>query len=452
MRLESRRRSRLSPYGVDSPRALADSRPGDPTVIDDHPRTASLRVAFVVPGGVSRDEPRHVIPSIAWLVERLAIRHRVTVLALYQDDVLSEYRWRGATVHTLAATHKGEYASRKTRFAPPGFDLLRSLVRARAILKDAGGVDVVHGMWGSASGLLAVLLGRLFGVPSLVSLYGGELVGLPDVGYGAQLSRRDRWQVALTLRLADRVTGPTYFMRTLATLLGANVEVVPLGVDARALGNTPLDSTPTLTLPEGPPWRLLYVGNLNRVKDPFTLLEAIARLRGSGIDVRLELAGADHLAGAAQRSAIDLGLGEHVAFLGHVDHRALVAIYAGSHLLVIPSRHEAGPVVALEAAILGVPIVGSAVGHVADWAPEAATAVPPGDPDALAEAIAALLDDPERRAATAESARQWVSSRDADWSSSEFERIYRELIALSTPPRWKCREVGAPRHRTRRRR
>lgn len=404
---------------------------------------------------MSLTEPGHVIPSIAWLVERLAARHQVTVLALYQEPVRSEYAWRGAMVHTLAARHTGEYAPRASRFSPPGLDLVRSLLMARGIVKRAGGADVIHGLWGTASGLLTVLLGRLVRAPSLVSLYGGELVGLRDVdagagdvgggmpfgarafAYGAQLDPRARRQVALTLKLAGRLTAPTEFMRALAAEHGAEVEVVPLGVNVGAMGIVsgdhagelaPPERRPSQTPAEGPPWRLLYVGNLNRVKDPFTLLEAVARLRAEGVDVRLDLAGADYLDGAAQRFAANQGLQAYARFLGFVDHRDLAAHYLRSHLLVIPSRHEAGPVVALEAAALGVPIVGSEVGHLADWAPGAATAVPPGDAAALAAAIAALIGDRERRTATAQAARRWAMAHDAAWSSAEFERIYRELI------------------------
>jgi glycosyltransferase involved in cell wall biosynthesis len=64
---------------------------------------------------------------------------------------------------------------------------------------------------------------------------------------------------------------------------------------------------------------------------------------------------------------------------------------------VLTSLHEAAGVVLLEAACTGLPIAGSAVGYLADWSPDRAAGVPPGDPVLLAAAIEALLRDPKRR-------------------------------------------------------
>jgi glycosyltransferase involved in cell wall biosynthesis len=96
-------------------------------------------------------------------------------------------------------------------------------------------------------------------------------------------------------------------------------------------------------------------------------------------------------------------------------------------LLLVSSRHEAGPLVVLEAAVAGVPTVGTDVGHLHDWAPEAAIAVPVRDPEALARGIHALLDDEDRRMRLAHAAQQRAVARDADWTAAAIERIYAEL-------------------------
>jgi glycosyltransferase involved in cell wall biosynthesis len=96
------------------------------------------------------------------------------------------------------------------------------------------------------------------------------------------------------------------------------------------------------------------------------------------------------------------------------------------------SRHEAGPVVLLEAAVVGVPTVGTAVGHVVEWAPQAALAVPVGDDAALAISIAKLLDDEALRMRIARAAFERATSEDADHTAVLVESLYVELMQ-STP-------------------
>jgi len=96
--------------------------------------------------------------------------------------------------------------------------------------------------------------------------------------------------------------------------------------------------------------------------------------------------------------------------------------------MVVSSRHEAGPVAMLEAAAVGVPTVGTAVGHVRDWAPDAAVAVPVGDAAALAGAIAELLRDDARRLAIARRAQELALREDADWTCARIEELYAELV------------------------
>src|SRR5262249_18527527 len=140
----------------------------------------------------------------------------------------------------------------------------------------------------------------------------------------------------------------------------------------------------------GRPLRLLQVASLNRVKDQETLLQAARLLVERGVDFELDIIGQDTLGGSVQQLASDLGLAGRGGFRGFLPHADIRPWVEAADLLVVSSRHEAGPVVALEAAVAGVPTVGTAVGHIADFAPEAAVAVPIGDAAALAAAIEAL--------------------------------------------------------------
>src|SRR4029450_6875849 len=112
--------------------------------------------------------------------------------------------------------------------------------------------------------------------------------------------------------------------------------------------------------------------------------------------------------------------------------------------MCVSSRHEAGPITFLEAAAAGVPTVGTDVGQVHDFAPDAAIAVKGGDSDALAREIGGLLDDEPRRLALATRAQQRALREDADWTCARFEELYAEAIG-GRRTRLRLADAGSPR-------
>ena len=97
---------------------------------------------------------------------------------------------------------------------------------------------------------------------------------------------------------------------------------------------------------------------------------------------------------------------------------------ASADLLVMASRHEAGPLVALEAAVVGVPTVSTAVGHLLEWAPGAAAIAPVGDSVALADTIERLLADEALRLRMAAAAQRLALREDADYTARAFDTLY----------------------------
>jgi glycosyltransferase involved in cell wall biosynthesis len=361
-----------------------------------------MRIALALTGGVDRSGRVRVIPALLAFVERMARRHTLVVYALRYHDEPCSYPLLGAAVHDLGR--------------PRGLGRQYAAL-VNALRRDAP-FDLIHAYWALPAGLAAALAGRRLGIPSLVTLDSGELVGLPDIDYGLQLRLRQRLAVTATLRLATQLSVCSGYMMRLAERHGAAPVQVPIGIDTTFYTPGPR--------PEGPPWRLLHVASLNRVKDQPTLLSAL-RLLAASLPVHLDIAGEDTLGGAMQRLAARIGVDRHVTFHGGLPSDALVALYRAAHVLIVSSRHEAAGVAVLEAAACGVPTVGSAVGYVADWAPEAAVAVPPGDPAALAGATAALLADPARRGRLAAAARSRTLGHDADATAEAFDLLYHQL-------------------------
>ena len=314
-----------------------------------------MRIALAVTGGVDPSGERFVIPALLALIERLARTHDVHVFALQKERQPSTYRLLGATVHDLGS--------------PPG--LWRQGQALLAELRALGPFDVVHGYWALPAGVAAVYAGRRLGVPAIVTCDSGEFARVDDIGYGLQLHGKPRLAVRLATSLAARVTVCSEYQQRLARACGVAASLLPLGVDRDRF-------TPPATPPaDGPPWRLIQVANLNPVKDQATLLAAVGRLVQRESRLHLDLVGVDTLDGRIQALARDLGLDNRVTFHGSLTTSALVPLYQRAHLAVLTSRHEAAGVVTLEAAACGVPTVGTAVGVVHDWAPEAAVACAP---------------------------------------------------------------------------
>ena len=369
-----------------------------------------MKIAWIVPGGVDRSGERRVIPCLLWIIERIARVHDVHVFVLGQEPRRCRYRLAGAQVRNA-----GGFATRLQLLADVWGEHRREPF------------DLIHAVWAAPPGALAALLGRLLNVPVLLRLTGGDLAALPHIGYGQRASWRGRWWLKAAVAGASHVVVPSGAMRSAAEALGIRAERLPWGV---ALDRWP----PRAPRPRRPgaAARLAHVASLNRVKDQATLLQAAKVLADHGIGFHLDIVGEDTLRGEVQRVAASLGLGPLVQFHGFLVQDQVRKIVCGADMLVVSSLHEADPIVALEAAISGTPVVGTAVGHLDDWAPEAALVVSPGNAEGLAGAIKTLLNDDPRRLAIAAAAQARALSEDADWSARQVLAIY-ERLTSSTP-------------------
>ncbi len=362
----------------------------------------------MVPGGFDPGGQQGVIPALLGLAEALARRYDVRVFAAAGRGGVARYRVAGVEV-----TQR------------PGGEPAAALARAFwRWTRDAGPFDVLHAFWADRTALLATAFARAGGAPSVVSIGGGEAVWLADLRYGGAGSIRSRAVMRAALRLAGVVTAGTSFAaRPLPPALPARIEIVPLGIDVARFAPPPVPPR------AGPPWRLIHVANLNRVKDQPTLLAALRRTVDRLGDVRLDCAGEDTLGGEIQDRARALGLGEHVTFHGFVPQARLAALMREAHLNVLSSRHESQAVVVLEAAAAGVPTVGTRVGLLDTLAPGAARAVPVGDAAALGDAIVDLLRDTSAREAMGAAAQAFARAHDLDWTARRFEDLYARLAA-----------------------
>ena len=266
--------------------------------------------------------------------------------------------------------------------------------------------------------------GRFLGVPALVHLAGGELVAFKNIGYGGALRWRDRRANRFTLANAALVTAASAPMLALAERDGIFARRIPLGVDLDAW---PVRE-PRARAPAEVP-HLLHVASINHVKNPELLLHATALLRRSGHPLHVDMIGEDIRGGEMQRLAARLGIDAQVTFHGFRTQTQLRPLVDAAHVHVVSSFHEAGPLAMLEAAVAGIPTVGTSVGHVVEWAPDAAICVAGFEPASLAAGIARVIADDPLRLNLAHAAQRRAIAENADVTARLFEEGYAELTS-----------------------
>jgi len=178
---------------------------------------------------------------------------------------------------------------------------------------------------------------------------------------------------------------------------------------------------------------IVTVANLRPEKAHEILFEAAARLASSHPELSFVIAGDGPRASELRALADRLGIGRRVEFLGHVED--VPALLRRADAFVLPSRSEAFPNAAIEAMAAGLPVIASATGGLLDLIDHGRTGllVPPGDPAALAGAIASLVADPARAARLGTAAREDAAERYSFGRMvRSFEDLYLTQLGIDT--------------------
>jgi glycosyltransferase involved in cell wall biosynthesis len=256
------------------------------------------------------------------------------------------------------------------------------LAALRRLRRDGFRPDVVHAHVYQAAPP-ALVLGRLTRAAVVVSEhYTGFARGLV-AGYDVRLARESFRRADLVAPVSEELAER---LRALAPQ--ARIEPVPNPVDTETF------RPPAAPRMAGRPARLLNVAALAEKKGHAHLLEALAQLGG---DERLDIVGGGELLGALERQTAALGLAARVRLLGPRPKEEVAELMRTADLFVLPSLYENLPVVLIEAQASGLPAVATRVGGVPELVTDdAGELVEPGDPVALAAAIARALAQRER--------------------------------------------------------
>jgi glycosyltransferase involved in cell wall biosynthesis len=329
----------------------------------------------------------------------------------HQAEVVSGGAAGPFTVALREAGVPGHLVANMVRPISPIRDLL-ALVQLYRLLKRLE-PDLISLHSGKA-GWLGRLAGRLLGVPVVFTAHGWTFSeGVSETG-------------RKFYRLAERVAAP--LARRIITVSRQDRDfALAAGVGTReqiiAVHNGMADLPAACRAsPERDPARLIMVARYEAQKDHLTLIRALASMADRPWS--LELVGGGPGEPALRSLIASHGLADRVevhGLRGDVAERL-----AKCQIFVLSSNWEGLPRSILEAMRAGLPVVASDVGGVREAVVEGETGylVPRGDAGALAERLAALLQDPARRKAMGR------AGRDRYHEHFRFQRMFQETLGV----------------------
>jgi glycosyltransferase involved in cell wall biosynthesis len=194
---------------------------------------------------------------------------------------------------------------------------------------------------------------------------------------------------------------------------------------------------------------VLTVAHLYPRKNVPVLLRAYARLRAQGTAFQGWIVGDGPCRRAWERLRDDLGLQDHVEFLGTISRRELTHRYRRAAVFSLPSRQEGFGIVFLEAMAHAKPIVAARSAAVPETVIDGEVGLLAGadDPEAFAQALATLLTDLELRRRLGAAGRRRVEAYRADRIAALFLETVQTALdgrCLSRPGRDIVPGIGRP--------
>ena len=364
--------------------------------------------------------------------------HDVTMISQFRADPAGAGVYGGGPppevpgVRVIGLESRGE--QEVARGQPADFEAdVAAMVEAVEREHEREPFDVIHAQYGYPTGLAALEASRRTGVPNLVSIQGGD-----GHWVGACCStHRDAMRAVLD-HAGALLIGSRSFAEEVSEQHGTPLDrftIVPGATDIHRF--RPRDEFDIGAL-RSPP-TLLFHGRVDLRKGVLELLDAFATLVDGGRDLRLIVSGIGPDVAAVGERVEYLGLGDRVCLSGYAAYAEAPGVYHRGDMFVSPTYSEGFSNTILEAMASGLPVVSTRTVGVVDCLEDGRDAllVEPRDADALAAAIARLLDDDSLRKTLAARALDEVRTY-YSWSAvaRRIESIYHEVAGSPVDHSW----------------
>ncbi len=316
---------------------------------------------------------------------------------------------------------------------------MRTMVDKALELHREAPFDVVHAQYAYPTGLAAMEVSRLLGIPNIVSIQGGD-----GHWVGLCCATHKRAMDAVLNHSMGLIIGCDSFreevMENHGTARG-RFTVIPGATNTDQF--TPSERARKLMepvpFPDDHPIRLLYHGRVDSRKGSLDFVHVGKALLDAGFDLELLVSGIGPDFHATRELGEQLGIGDRVKFLGEAAYDEAHLRYHRGDVFLSPTYAEGFSNTILEAMAAGLPIVSTDSVGVRDCLrhEDNGLLTDPGDLPALIEATRRLLTEPELRARLARRAYAEVQAK-YSWPvvARQIEGVYLDLIGRPVDDNW----------------
>jgi glycosyltransferase involved in cell wall biosynthesis len=239
------------------------------------------------------------------------------------------------------------------------------------------------------------------GIPTVCVIYDLQYKTYPEFFAPEDVAHRSRTFIEAARR-STTLAAISDYSRDMAITVGkldpVSIKTIHLHISQHSLRNAPRDKSILSRLQLTAGKYLIYPANFWRHKNHEMLLTAFGLARRCGLadDINLVCTGAPgDRQQWLQRSARELGLGDHILFPGYLANAELLALVTSSAGVIFPSLYEGFGLPVIEAMATGVPVACSNVTSLPEVAGDAAILFDPRIPEQIAQAIISLAHDEE---------------------------------------------------------
>ena len=280
--------------------------------------------------------------------------------------------------------------------------------------------DVLHVHFAVPAGALGWVLNRLTGKPYLLTVHLGDVPG----GTPEKTGRWFRWLLPFTppiWKCATRIVAVSQFTRDLARqTYPLEMDVIPNGVDTQQV-------TPGIIQIHEPP-QIVFAGRFEPQKNPLQIVNVLSKLKD--LPWVCVMLGDGSMKPAVEREVERQNLQNRIFLKGWVEPKDVLAEFARSDILFMPSRSEGLPVVGVQALAMGLAIVAGNIGGFVDVVQPGVNGslFDPDDTSAMEAVLRRLLSDPQTLMDTRLASRRLSARFDLAAIVERYEAAFETIV------------------------